>query len=77
MGVAIWDIMHPQLDINNMTYSPEEYPKTVKAAIESLNERHPDYLEKLGYGNSEVSVFRRLYNRTCECIEKCEVLPMK
>lgn len=77
LGVAIWDIMHPQLDINNMTYSPEEYPKTVKAAIESLNERHPDYLEKLGYGNSEVSVFRRLYNRTCECIEKCEVLPMK
>ncbi len=71
LGIAIWDIMHP------FTYPPEEYPKTVKAAIESLNEQCPDYLEKMGYGNSELSVFRRLYNRTCECIERCEVLPMK
>ena len=34
-------------------------------------------LAALGYANSEISVFRRLYRNTKKCIEACEVLSLK
>ena len=69
LGIYIYDTLH-----NNIH---DKKCKTVKDSIELLSEDMPDALNILGYGDSELSVFRRLYRKTKECIEKCEVLPMK
>ena len=69
LGIYIYDTLH-----NNIH---DKKCKTVKDSIELLSEDMPDVLNILGYGDSELSVFRRLYRKTKECIEKCEVLPMK
>lgn len=77
LGIYIWDSIHTTQWDDMPTTQNGGKCKDVKNSIELLLEKTPDILDTLGYSNSELTVFRRLYRKTKECIEKCEVLSMR